>query len=85
NTLAQVRADFAALGAEIRRAETWRGPVTFADVGALIYFLKAIPWVVQNFDVARQLGALEALQAQLDAGDPLRFTYTRFLIEAVKR
>lgn len=85
NTLARVRDDFAALGAEIRRAEAWRGPVTFADVGALIYFLKAIPWVIQDFAVERQLGTLEALQAKLDAGEPLRFTYTRFLIEAVKR
>ncbi|WP_421932235.1 class I SAM-dependent methyltransferase [Phenylobacterium sp.] len=85
NTLARVREDFAALGAEIRRAEEWRGPVTFADVGALIYFLKAIPWVVQDFDVERRLEPLETLQGKLEAGEPLRFTYTRFLIEAVKR
>lgn len=85
NTLARTREAFAALGAEVRRAEAWRGPVTFADVGALIYFLKAIPWVVQDFEVERCLGPLQALQAQLDAGQSLQFTYTRFLIEAVKR
>ena len=84
NTLARTREELVDLGCEIRRAAEWRGPVTFADVGALIYFLKAIPWVVRGFEVERHLGELEALQATLDEGRPLQFTYTRFLIEAVK-
>jgi SAM-dependent methyltransferase len=84
NSLDRVRDAFVALGCEIQRAEAWRGAVTFADVGAVIYFLKAIPWVVQGFAVERHLDALEALQAKLDDGQPLQFTYTRFLIEAVK-
>ena len=85
NTLARVRNDLVALGFEIQRGQDWRGTVVFRDVGAVIYFLKAIPWVVRDFDVQRCLAPLAALQAQLDAGQPLRFTYTRFLIEAVKR
>lgn len=84
NTFTKVREDLVALGFEIRRGSEWRGPVTFLDVGAVIYFLKAIPWVVQDFDVERSLGALEALQAQLQEGRALQFTYTRFLIEAAK-
>ncbi len=84
NTLDRARDAFVALGCEIRRAEAWRGDVTFADVGAVIYVLKAIPWVVEGFAVERRLGELAALQARLDDGQPLRFTYTRFLIEAVK-
>lgn len=84
NDLGSVRDEFVALGFEIRRAEAWRGAVTFADVGAVIYFLKAIPWVVQGFVVERYMGELEALQTRLDDGQPLQFTYTRFLIEAVK-
>lgn len=84
NILDRVRDEFVALGCEIRRAEAWRGDVTFADVGAVIYFLKAVPWVVEGFAVERHLDELEALQARLDDGQPLQFTYTRFLIEAVK-
>ncbi|MFZ3008501.1 MAG: class I SAM-dependent methyltransferase [Phenylobacterium sp.] len=84
NTLGRVAEAFTALGFQVRRAEAWRGPVTFADVGAVVYFLKAIPWVVSGFDLDRHLEPLRALQARLDAGQPLRFTYTRFLIEAVK-
>lgn len=84
NTFAKVREALVGLGFEIRTAEEWRGPVNFHDVGALVYFLKAIPWVIQGFDLARDRDVLEALHAGLAAGRPLQFTYTRFLIEAVK-
>ena len=84
NTLAGISQALAALGMTIRRAEEWRGPVTFLDVGAVIYFLTAIPWVVENFRVERHLGPLMALQQQWERGQPLQFTYTRFLIDAMK-
>ena len=85
NTLDQIARQFADLGCEIRRGEAWRGSVAFADVGAIVYFLKAVPWVVQGFDLDRHRAALEALHARVEAGQPLAFTYTRFLIEAVRR
>ena len=85
NTLTAVTETLVGLGFEIRRAEEWRGPVTFRDVGALIYFLKAIPWVIHGFDVQRRLVELEALHTNLQAGQTLQFTYTRFLLEAEKR
>lgn len=85
NTLDQIARQFADLGCEIRRGETWRGTVTFADVGAIVYFLKAVPWVVQGFDLERHRTALEALHARTEGGEPLAFTYTRFLIEVVRR
>ena len=84
NTAARIRDELGALGCEIRRCDAWRGPVRFLDVGALVYFLTAIPWVVEEFDVARHLPRLEALQTRLEAGEPLQFTYSRFLIEAAK-
>lgn len=84
NTLELVREDLVALGCEIKRSEAWRGPVTFHDVGALVYFLKAIPWVVEGIEVERSRDVLERLHRELQAGRPLEFTYSRFLIEAVK-
>ena len=84
NTLEIVSGRLQGQGFEIRRAEAWRGPVTFSDVGTLVYFLKAIPWVVDGFEVERHLRVLEALQARLECGHPLRFTATRFLIDALK-
>ena len=71
-------------GVEVRHSEAWSGPAIFLDVGAIVFFLRAVPWVVQDFSLQRDLGSLEALQAQLESGRPLRFTSTRFLIEAVK-
>lgn len=85
NTLERRCEELAALGCEVRRAEAWRGPVTFGDVGALVYFLTAIPWVVQGFGVERHRGALADLHERSWTGRPLQFTYSRFLIEAVKR
>lgn len=84
NTLDKVAADLSALGFDVRRAEAWRGPVAFGDVGALVYFLKAVPWVIPDFDIDTHGRVLLALQARLDAAPPLAFTYTRFLIEAVR-
>ncbi|HZC16185.1 MAG TPA: class I SAM-dependent methyltransferase, partial [Caulobacteraceae bacterium] len=84
NTLDQVSRQLRVMGFDIPEAREWRGPVTFSDVGALIYFLKAIPWIVEGFDVERDLESLTALHATLKAGHPLQFTCTRFLIQAVK-
>jgi len=84
NTLARIAERFRALGCAVTRAEEWRGPVTFADVGAIVYFLKAVPWVVQGFDVTAYLDALQALERRRAAGRPLQFASTRFLIEVRK-
>jgi SAM-dependent methyltransferase len=84
NTLDQVSRHLVALGFDIRVGKAWSGPVTFSDVGALVYFLKAIPWIIEGFDVERDLEPLMALHAALQAGYPLQFTCNRFLIEAVK-
>ena len=84
NTLGRVCEDLVALGCEIQLREAWRGPVAFLDVGALVYFLKAIPWVIEGFEVERSLDVLGALHRQLQAGRPLEFTYSRFLVRAVR-
>jgi hypothetical protein len=56
--------------------------VTFLDVGALVYFLKAVPWVIEDFDVRRCQDVLGALHRDCLEGRPLRFTYSRFLVKA---
>ncbi|MFI4933881.1 MAG: class I SAM-dependent methyltransferase [Caulobacterales bacterium] len=84
NTLVKVGGELRALGCEIRREAAWRGPVTFLDVGALVYFLTAVPWVVPGFSVEGHLAALESLQTKVEGGQPLQFTSTRFLIDALK-
>jgi SAM-dependent methyltransferase len=84
NTLDRVCEAFIALGCKIRRSEEWRGPVTFFDVGALVYFLKAVPWVIKDFDVRRCEDVLRALHRDCVEGRVLRFTYSRFFVEVVR-
>ena len=85
NTLERTADAFAALGCDLELAQAWRGPVSFADVGALAYFLTAIPWVIDGFDVAAHAETLVRLHRQIQADGPLRFTYSRFLLRAVRR
>jgi ubiquinone/menaquinone biosynthesis C-methylase UbiE len=84
NSLSSVSADLEAQGLVILRGQAWAGRQSFSDVGALIYFLKAIPWIVQGFAVDTHAAVLKQLQARKDAGAPLSFAIERFLIEAQK-
>ena len=82
NTLPTVSAALEAHGLKIVHGMAWTGRQTFSDVGALVYFLKAIPWIVPGFSVDTHAAGLEDLQARTDAGAPLSFTIERFVIEA---
>ena len=67
----------------VKMREHW-GKMTFTDVGAIIYYLHAIPWLVPDFSVATHLQPLRELQAQVERGEPLQFTSGAYLIEARK-
>lgn len=73
-----------AVGLIVSRGEEWRGTIEFLDVGAVVYFLRAIPWIVEDFSVEHCRGTLARLQARLDGGDALVFTRTKFLFLATK-
>lgn len=72
----------AAAGLELVTLREYAGAEIFADVGALVYFLRAIPWLVPGFSVATHAEPLLDLQAQLERGEPLRFETRGYLIEA---
>ncbi|WP_380172877.1 class I SAM-dependent methyltransferase [Kineococcus sp. DHX-1] len=58
-------------------AESWSGPVRFADVSTLVSFLRTVPWhLPTDFTVARYAGVLLALHARAQ----LQFTERRFLL-----
>lgn len=69
---------------EIINLEDWSGKLTFTDVGAIVYYLKAIPWLVPGFSVESHLGYLLKLQNQLENGKALMFVNRKYLIEARK-
>lgn len=71
-------------GLEIVRAEDWRGKLIFTDVGALVYYLKAVPWTVPGFSVESHLAPLLTLQNRVENEGQLLFTAKKYMIEARK-
>jgi hypothetical protein len=73
-----------AAGLEIVDVQEWTGRLWFTDVGAIVYYLKAVPWLVPGFSVRTYSSALLRLEAQRRAGQDLVFTTRVYLIEAHK-
>lgn len=73
-----------AAGLTIVTAEDWSGKLAFTDVGAIVYYLKAVPWTVPGFSVRTHLGYLVELQDRLERDEELVFTAWKYLIEAQK-
>ena len=74
----------AAARLHVTEQQQWAGRLTFADVGAIVYYLKAVPWTVPDFSVAGHLEALFKLQEQLDAGRELAFGTRLYILAARK-
>jgi SAM-dependent methyltransferase len=73
-----------AAGLIIVDIQNWRGKTRFSDVGALVYYLKAIPWLVPNFTVMAYQNVLFKLQEQIENDGELAFESRLYLIEAQK-
>jgi len=83
-TLANCLAWFKDTGLTIVTAEDWSGNFTFTDVGAIVYYLRAVPWLVPGFSVATHVDGLLALQSRLEKEGALSFAARKFLVEARK-
>ncbi|MGH3105361.1 MAG: class I SAM-dependent methyltransferase [Gaiellaceae bacterium] len=57
---------------------------TFADVGALAWYLRAIPWVVEGFSVDTHRPQLERLDERIRSEGPIRFRQPSFWLKAIK-
>ena len=73
-----------AAGLTILVIEEWSGKLSFVDVGAIVYYLKAVPWLVPGFSVETHSKYLFELQRRLASGDELAFVARKYLIEARK-
>ena len=71
-------------GLEIVNAPSWSGELVFTNVGAIVYYLKAVPWSVPGFSVESHLKYLLNLQNRLESNESLTFTARKYLIEARK-
>ena len=83
-TLQNKAAGLEAAGFTLLDTDEWSGRLQFTDVGAIVYYLKAVPWMVPGFSVDTHLDALLRLQARLDRGEPLVFLIRKYVIEAMR-
>ena len=56
----------------------------FLDVGAIVYYLKAIPWQVPSFSIQSNHDALKRLDDTIRKHGSFRVTFPRFLVQAAK-
>ncbi|WP_433335697.1 class I SAM-dependent methyltransferase [Spirillospora sp. CA-294931] len=75
------RTDAEAAGLRVVDLRTESLRIEFHDVGAVIYFLRKVIWMVPGFTVARHLDRLRELHERLQEGPFVAYS-TRFLIEA---
>jgi hypothetical protein len=60
-------------------------PLTvFYDVGAVVYFLRLVVWIVDDFTVDRYRDRLVSLHERIQRDGPFVAHAARFLIEAEK-
>lgn len=64
------------------RSESLR--TEFADIGAVVYFLRKVIWLVPGFTVERYRDKLRELHERIERDGPFVAHATRFLIEARK-
>lgn len=65
--------------------QTEEFPATIiTDVGAIVFYLRATPWQIEDFAVDRYRTKLAQLHARIQQSGPLQIHSHRFLIEAVK-
>jgi SAM-dependent methyltransferase len=79
-----IRADVEAAGLEVVDLRLERLRADFRDVGAVVWFLRKVVWIVPGFTVAAHRPRLRELHEKIEAGGPFRAHSTRVLVEARK-
>ncbi|MEW2546040.1 class I SAM-dependent methyltransferase [Streptomyces sp. NPDC047002] len=78
------RAAAEAAGLDVVVLRTAALHTAFHDIGAVVYFLRKVVWMVPDFTVERYRDRLALLHAAIRSDGPFTATTTRFLIEARK-
>ena len=73
-----------AAGLAVQALDVERPRTAFFDVGAVVYFLRVVPWIVPDFDVAKYRDRLRDLHEVIERDGAFETTASRMLIEAVK-
>ncbi|MGW0195819.1 class I SAM-dependent methyltransferase [Nonomuraea sp. NPDC003201] len=80
----RARAAAGSAGLEVVDLRFERLRMEFCDVGAVIYFLRKVIWIVPGFSVERYADRLRELHDRIEAEGPFVAHSSRFLIEARK-
>jgi SAM-dependent methyltransferase len=73
-----------AAGLTVRGLREERLRMVFNDVGAVVYFLRLVIWIVPGFTVERYREKLRSLHEKIERDGPFEAHASRFLIEAWK-
>lgn len=82
-SVAEARRQLQAAGLTIEAARAVRIQTKVDDVGALVWYLRAVPWEIPDFTVERYLDRLQELHQRCATG-PLSFSEERFIVQARK-
>ena len=82
--LEHARAHLETVGFKVIKAAEEFPLTSFTDVGAIVYYLKAIPWQIPDFTVNRYSDRLEELERRVRAGGAFEVRSHRFLLVAEK-
>lgn len=77
-------ADATRAGLEVVDLRSERPDTEFHDIGAVIYFLRKVIWMVPGFTVGQYRDRLRELHEQIERDGPFVAHTARFLIEARK-
>lgn len=80
----RARADAEAAGLDVVDLRSERLRTEFFDIGAVVYFLRKVIWMVPGFTVEAYLPQLRSLHRHIEAEGPFVAYSARFLVEARK-
>ena len=78
------RRDAENAGLVVQRMDVERPRTAFYDIGAVVYFLRLVPWIVPGFTVQRYRDLLSELHEVIQRDGVFETTASRTLVEAVK-
>lgn len=86
NTLENTVSWLGEAGLKVVRRENFDGKFKFTDIGAIVYYLRSVPWIVPGFSVETHISGLSLLLERFEksGGKPLQFRGGKFFVEARK-
>lgn len=72
-------------GLVVQRMDLEHPRTAFFDIGAVVYFLRLVPWIVPGFTVSHHRDSLRELHQAIERDGAFETTASRTLVEATKR